>query len=603
LAWLRARWPELALFLLGALLRLSMAWSYDATWSYDSDGHWAVLEWIREHHAVPSPEAVLHAFHPPFYYATGAWLVDHGVSRAGMVWVSILCGILRLGLIWAGLELFLRESRRARLAALALAAVLAASVHPDGMVYSEAMSGMWVALGMLLVPLAFRRPPRTRWRLAAALGLVLGVALLTKISGLVLLLAVGVAALLELLGSEQAWRRRALDAAAWVGTLVLCLAVCGWYFGRNVRDYGRPFVTSFDLPSQHWLVAPQDDVPALHRRSLGYFLSWDPAIHRWPFSPAGLRPYPSFFPVAIASTFTDYYNFSFSGIDPSEPSPMKDWLENRPVTPELLSFSRGAVLGGVAIFAATAAAWILAARRTLRARDFGRLALLLVPALMLAAALHFATLNPVDHYGVVKGVYLQFAAPPLYAVFGLAVEWLWQRRVRWAGLAVLGVAFWLVASYTLWCRLRVPLVPTQLFADRPTVGNLALAATVTASSEYRSSAQGAIDGTRYGQLGFRSRPEPEPWLLLDLGEPQAIERVVAYGRGDCCFDQALPLALEASDDGVNFTPVSTRERVFTLWHPWSVRTPQLTTRFLRLHTLRLGGGELVLPEVEVYGRP
>ncbi|MEO8177428.1 MAG: discoidin domain-containing protein [Deltaproteobacteria bacterium] len=601
LAWLRSRWPELALFALGTLLRLSMAWSYEAGWAYDADGHWAVLEWIREHHAVPSPEAVLHSFHPPLYYVAGAWLVEHGVSRAHLVWVSILCGVLRLGLLWLWLELFLPASRRARLAALALAAVLASSVHPDGMVYSEALSGLWVALGMLLVPLAFQRAPRARWRWAASLGLVLGLALLTKISGFVLLVTVGLAALIELVSSGRPWRRRLLDAAAWASTLLVCLAVCGWYFGRNVRDYGRPFVTSFDLPSQHGLVAPVDDVPALHRRSLGYFVSWDPAVNLWPFGPAGLRPYPSFFPVMIASTFTDYYNFSFSGIDAAEPSPMKDALENRPVSIELLSLARGAVLGGMAIFVATVAAWLIAARRLLQDKDFGRLALVLVPALGLAAALHFATLHPVDDYGVVKGVYLQFAAPPLYALFGLAVDWLSQRRARLTGLAVLGVAFWLVAGYTSWCRLRVPLLPTQLFADRHPPRNLALAATATASSTQRTRAQGAIDGIRYGQLGFRSRSEPSPWFLLDLGQPKTIERLVIYAGHVCCQEQALPLVLESSDDGVDFQPVATRQRRFTQFQPWRVRTPQLTARFVRLRAVN--PTELTLAEVEVYERP
>jgi hypothetical protein len=458
-AWLRGHLPELAIFLVGVLLRASMSWSYDQSWTYDADGHWAVIVWMLEHHRVPPVEAVLHAFHPPLYYATAAFLHAHGVSREGLAWVSIACGSLRLAIIWVGLELYLPASRVARLAALSLAAVLAASVHLDGMVYPEAMSGLWVAAALLLVPLAFRAPPARRWRWAAAAGVLLGLGMLTKISCVVAVGSIGAAALLEFAFSGVPWRQRVLRALPWAGMLAIILVISGWYFARNVRDYGRPFVTSFDLPSQHWLVAPVENVPVLDRRSLGFFVQWDPAVYVWPYYPAGVLPYSRFFPVAVASTFVDYWNFSFSGLDPATPAPMHDWLQNRPITPTLLTASQYAVVGGTLIFIATLAGWGFAAWSAVRRRDFGLMALLMVPALTLASALQFATAQPVDHYGVVKGVYLQFGAPPLHAAFGVAVAWASRARWRWPLFSMLLGALWLVAAYTVWCRLRLPILP------------------------------------------------------------------------------------------------------------------------------------------------
>jgi hypothetical protein len=594
--WLRIRRLELAVFLVGLVLRSSMAWSYDAGWAYDADGHWWVIEWMLAHHRVPPPDAVLHAFHPPLYYALAAWLIAHGVTRAGLVWISILCGSLRLALIWAGLELLLPTARLARLAGLALAAVLAASVHPDGMIYPEAMNGMWVTAAMLCVPGAFRSPPATRWRRACAIGLLSGLGMLTKISGLVLIASVGVAALLEFAFSARPWRRRALDLLSWSAMLAVCLAVCGWYFARNVRDYGRPFVTSFDLPSQHGLIAPYDAVPGLDRRTLGYFVGWDSSVLVWPFYPAGIQPYPRFFPVAIASTFTDYWNFSFAGLDPAAPALMKDGAEARPVPDDLLAVARAGVLGGTLIFASVVCAWAAAVWVLFQQRDFGRLSLTFVPAVTLGAALQFATIHPVDSYGVVKGIYLQVGSAPLYGLFGLAMAWAGRERRRWPAFAALAAALWLVAAYTLWCRLRVPLIPLA----RTRADNLALHSRASSSSaDFKTSAAGAIDGARYGQLGFHSRSEASPWLTLDLGAPQVLERIEAYGRGDCCFDQSVPLALELSDDGLNFETIATRELAFSQYQPWVIRPRQHTARFVRLRTLRRS--VLVLGEVEVYG--
>ena len=76
----------------------------------------------------------------------------------------------------------------------------------------------------------------------------------------------------------------------------------------------------------------------------------------------------------------------------------------------------------------------------------------IVPLLVVVGQLHYATAYPFDFQGVVKGVYAHCGSPPLYAAFGLAVAWLWQRRrLRPFALANLA-ALAAVASYTFYCR-------------------------------------------------------------------------------------------------------------------------------------------------------
>jgi hypothetical protein len=458
-AFLRRRKAELLLFSLGVVLRMSMAWTYDATWSFDSEWHWEVVEWLLTHHRIPTPAEVGQAQHPPLYYLMAAGLTSLGVTRAGMVWVSILMGTIRLGLLWTGFELFLPRARAARLAALGLAAVLATSVHIDGMVYTEATSGTLLTAAMLLTPFVFRRRGWSRWRLAGCLGVILGLAMLTKISGVVVIAALGASAGLEFLFSREDWSTRASQLLCWAWVLVVCVAVCGWYFARNVRDYGQPFVTSFDVESQHHLVAELQKVPYLDRRSPSFFLSWDKSIPLFPYYPSAIEPRPYFFPVAVASTFVDYWNYSFSGLDPRVAIPGWPGQRLRPLTPEIFRASQYGASGGIVIFLATVASWLAVTPRTFRRRDWGLVALLLVPLLTLLSALHFAVANPLDSYGVVKGMYMHFGAPPMYALFGLAVAWALRKPIRWPLFAALLAALWLVASYTLYCRLRIPLVP------------------------------------------------------------------------------------------------------------------------------------------------
>jgi hypothetical protein len=132
--------------------------------------------------------------------------------------------------------------------------------------------------------------------------------------------------------------------------------------------------------------------------------------------------------------------------------------------------------------------------------------------------------------------------------------------------------------------------------------NLARQASVTSSSrDFDTRPENVTDGYRYGQLGFHSAVEKSAWLELDLGRPQVITRVQAYGRGDCCFDQSVPLALEVSDDGADYRRVAVLKRPFTQYDPWVIRPQALVARFVRFRTLRRA--PLVLSEVEVYGHP
>ena len=79
--------------------------------------------------------------------------------------------------------------------------------------------------------------------------------------------------------------------------------------------------------------------------------------------------------------------------------------------------------------------------------------MLAVPVLAVVGQLHFAVKYPIDSEGMVKAIYLQFAAAPLCATFGVAVAWLWRRR-RARILAVVELAaVAAVAVYAIACRL------------------------------------------------------------------------------------------------------------------------------------------------------
>lgn len=460
LRWFLRHKIELAIFLIGVVLRRSMLWNYHFYWNYDSDGHWELIQWIADHRMVPTVETTFESFHPPLFYAVAAWLVAHDVTREHLVRLSVISGVVRLAAIWLGLELHVRGSRLARIMALALAAVVCASVHIDGMISNESLNCTLAAIAMVLIPLPFRRTGRFRWPLTLITGLVLGLAVMTKVSSIAIVGALGVAVGLEFLLAHRSLRERIQALVPWIGTLAVILGICGWYYGRNIRQYGTPFVTSFDLPSQHGLVADLDKKSLWERRSISFVLGWNFGLYESPYRPAGLAEHPRFFPVLIASSVVDYWRFGYSGYEKFNPDGTGSGVRE---IADVRGPSRLAVVGGTAIFFAVMIAWFASMRRLLRVRDMGRVALLLVPFFMVLAVLQFATAYPIDDFGVIKGAYVTYGAPPFYALFGVAAGWGQRQPIRWPLLGILVFALWFVAAYTFDCRLGIPIFPVSSY--------------------------------------------------------------------------------------------------------------------------------------------
>jgi 4-amino-4-deoxy-L-arabinose transferase-like glycosyltransferase len=447
--WARARVPELCALGVGVLIRLSMALTYDARIGYDFVAHWPTIQYIARQHALPPFNLNTASAHPPLYYVIAAALVALGLDAGALGWLAALWGIARLVVIWAALEKWLPESRLARVAALAIAAVLPAAAHLDGMVTNEALGMLLAAIALLLVPSAIAGARTGRIAPMIRLAVVLGLAVLTKLTALILIVSVAAAVGLEILRAPS--RVRALRvrlAPALLGVVVLA-AMTSWYFARNVELTGQLAPTAFE-GSQKINQAEFDRIPYFDRRPPAFYFAWTPGIYLHPLYPTGLKPKPRFWPVLVASTFNDYYIFSYSGGGKyNQPR----WVSAAGVTLGALS-----VAGGTGIALVTVIAWFGAFRRLWRRREDGepdpRLALLIAPLLALIGLVHFVTKYPNDNFGPVKGTYLQFTAPVLCALFGVGVAWMWrQGRKGWRAAAVIALGgLALVAAYSLHAR-------------------------------------------------------------------------------------------------------------------------------------------------------
>jgi hypothetical protein len=420
--------------------------SFPPELGYDFDAHWEYAEWIRRDWTIPRLEDHRLANHPPLYYALLAGLMNLGGGPAAAQAISVAAGLVRLAVVWFALERWFPHDHVARRIALALAAVLPVSVLLDGTVSGETVCATLVMLALVFVPMAFTTGGRGIVS-GAVLGLLLGIAALVKVSAVTLLGAFGAAVLARfVLDGRDGWPGRVRRLGPWIAALVMFLGVTGWYFAWNRAIYGKPIVTFFDTPGLRYMPATLI-MPVYFRRPPEFYLGWSAEIHAYPYFPSASLDRSRFFPQLVASTFVDYYNHQFA----APRSGVSEIVVNaRPLPAPALGLGRASMLAGTLIAAVTMVAWAVASARAWTARDWVTVALLLVPLTGVAAQAYYAHLYPHDWLAVIKGAYVLYAMPPLYAVFGLGTAWLARRSTILALVSVAAVVT--VGVYTVWCR-------------------------------------------------------------------------------------------------------------------------------------------------------
>ncbi|MEA3309162.1 MAG: glycosyltransferase family 39 protein [Chloroflexota bacterium] len=147
-------------------------------------------------------------------------------------WLSVLCGLGVAYNTYRLARLLFPSQLKPALAAMALVTFTPSFVFVAGLCSNDSMNALWASFVLVLLVQLWQQPT---YKLTALLGLVLGLAALTKLSGLALW---GLAGLVLLL---IAWRQRSFNYL-WrttALTFALALLVSGWWYWRNLHLYGE----------------------------------------------------------------------------------------------------------------------------------------------------------------------------------------------------------------------------------------------------------------------------------------------------------------------------------------------------------------------------
>jgi hypothetical protein len=218
----------------------------------DSPRHVDYARWIHEHAALPLADAGWAMYHPPLFYALSAGVLALADptpgSAAERVTLRVLPALATLGCVWVACAfagVAFRGQPRLVLSATAFAALLPMNLLLATYVSNEGLHGL-LAGAALLAAARLLVAHRAGAGAAAAVGALFGLAVLTKVTSLLLVPIAAAALALRLVAVDRVPAPRA--AAVCAALLGATALVAGGFFLRNWLHFGEPLVWNQSVP-------------------------------------------------------------------------------------------------------------------------------------------------------------------------------------------------------------------------------------------------------------------------------------------------------------------------------------------------------------------
>ncbi len=263
LGWLKVRLLDsittprclrLLLVALWVILGINNMLKLDITAGFDGENHLEYIDFILRNHRLPLASDGLQMFQPPLYYFVQAnvlWLarllVPLSIAQLSLSLVPLLCALLLIEISYRLLIELFPQSTAAQSCGLLVAGLLPMNLYMCQFLGNEPLAAALTALLLFLAIKTLRSAKASEMGRFALLGIIAGLAILAKVTPLLL---VPIICAFILMGSQRdpaAMRCRLQHAGVFLlGTSI----VAGWFFVRNSIVFGKPFIGGWD-PSRH----------------------------------------------------------------------------------------------------------------------------------------------------------------------------------------------------------------------------------------------------------------------------------------------------------------------------------------------------------------
>ena len=232
---------------LGVGMRLHNAFAYPVGKGFDAAANWEYIAALLERWQLPDPAAIWAASHPPLFYwiagALGAVITD-GSESALVPWIRLVgaaLGLMAIAWGWQTVRALDVDPRRLFFVA-SIPLLLPVHIYTSAMLNEEIVAAAFVSFALLAL-LHSRRNETPAWSEVVLVGMLAGLAFLTKVSGILVIAAAGATYALD------GWRRGALanGLARAITVVSIGSLVGGWFFAHNLAVYGYIYPYKLDV--------------------------------------------------------------------------------------------------------------------------------------------------------------------------------------------------------------------------------------------------------------------------------------------------------------------------------------------------------------------
>lgn len=238
------------LLLLWIILGCNNMFKVSLNLGFDPGEHFDYVFHLLDYHRLPLATDGWQMFQPPVFYVVTALLykllmavVSEDATFHLTRIVQLFSGMLLVEITFRTLRRLFSDNPQAQSCGLVIGALLPMNLYMCQYVGNEPLTAAFTALALYLAVKIFTRSDSVPLKDAALLGIVTGIAILTKVTPVLLVPVISVFLVIF------AGARKESNGAWWRIPAVFLAAtalVSGWYFARNWILLGKPFVAGWD---------------------------------------------------------------------------------------------------------------------------------------------------------------------------------------------------------------------------------------------------------------------------------------------------------------------------------------------------------------------
>ncbi|MBN1786974.1 MAG: glycosyltransferase family 39 protein [Sedimentisphaerales bacterium] len=217
---------------------------------FDYKGHIHYVKYLLSNKSVPLANEGWVAYHPPLFYFISAVMISLGrlfsdqEFNAGLLRiVPFLCGIGQIYLAYLASRIIFPDNKTRQNISIVIAALIPMNFYIASYLSNESLSALLMSL-VILITVIMLNSRQSLLKTYCLLGMVIGLAFLTKFTILTILPAVFFLLFYKMLVEEKC-------SIVKIGTnfsfmLLLIFVIAGWFYIRNWQTFGKIFVTNWD---------------------------------------------------------------------------------------------------------------------------------------------------------------------------------------------------------------------------------------------------------------------------------------------------------------------------------------------------------------------